>query len=116
MKRIITIILAAIMIFTCAACGSGNGPAQPAAEATAQADQTEAKTEAPKNDDAAEAAEAAEEDTSPGSNVNPKGVFPIVKEQITMSVFVKQLPWVGDLVENEFVKYLQDYTGIKFLI
>lgn len=46
------------------------------------------------------------------TNVNAAGVFPIVKEKITLKVAIKQSPNVVDYDTNEFTKWLEEKTNI----
>jgi putative aldouronate transport system substrate-binding protein len=46
-------------------------------------------------------------------NVNPPGVFPVVKEPITLSVGLAVFLQVSDYYENDLTKYLENLTGIK---
>jgi len=46
-------------------------------------------------------------------NVNPAGVFPIVKEPITLKIMVAQQATVEDITTNAFTKHLEEKTGIN---
>jgi putative aldouronate transport system substrate-binding protein len=47
------------------------------------------------------------------SNVNPDGVFPVVKEPITLSIGLATFLQVSDYYENDLTKYLENLTGVK---
>jgi putative aldouronate transport system substrate-binding protein len=46
-------------------------------------------------------------------NVNPDGVFPVVKEPITLSIGLAVFLQVSDYYQNDLTKYLEDLTGVK---
>jgi putative aldouronate transport system substrate-binding protein len=46
-------------------------------------------------------------------NVNPAGVFPVVKEPWTMTVMFPQKSLIEDMETNKFTKLMEDKTGIK---
>jgi putative aldouronate transport system substrate-binding protein len=46
-------------------------------------------------------------------NVNPDGVFPIVKEPITLSIGISGNLLVSDYYQNDLTKYFEDKSGIK---
>jgi putative aldouronate transport system substrate-binding protein len=46
-------------------------------------------------------------------NVNPDGVFPVVKEPITLSIGLATFLQVSDYYNNDLTKYLENLTGIK---
>jgi len=48
-----------------------------------------------------------------GAEVSGVNEFPIVKEPITMSVFVAKNPYVEDYATNEFTKFYEEKTNIK---
>ena len=84
------------------------------AEATrpATAAPAAAKAEATKAP-AATAAPAAAKAPAGGVAVAPAGEFPIVKDKITMKVFMCPNTAVSDYVNNEFTKWLEAQTNIK---
>ena len=95
-KRIFIFVLTLLLIMpVLAACGNDETPAPPAA----QEDDGAAAT-----DDDNEVAEV--------SNVNPVGVFPIVNETITLSIFMST--WENFEVEdNSALDWFQDITNIN---
>jgi putative aldouronate transport system substrate-binding protein len=50
---------------------------------------------------------------APAGGVNPAGQLPIVKDQITISVFRTQDPLILDFEENYQTKWMQEKTNIK---
>lgn len=46
--------------------------------------------------------------------VNPEGVFPIVKEPITVRLAVVQTPMVEDYETNYYTKWLEEQSGMSF--
>ncbi|MDR1238978.1 MAG: extracellular solute-binding protein [Treponema sp.] len=46
-------------------------------------------------------------------NVNPDGVFPVVKEPVTLSIGLAVFLQVSDYYQNDLTKYLEDLTGVK---
>ncbi|MGL1894498.1 MAG: extracellular solute-binding protein [Spirochaetaceae bacterium] len=54
------------------------------------------------------------EDTA--SNVNPPGVFPIVKEPIQVKMYITPSAKVIDIETNEALKYIEELTGIDLVL
>lgn len=51
--------------------------------------------------------------TSTGTKVNPRGVFPVVNEKITLSVFYRQDPLITDYEDNYQTQWLEEKTNIR---
>jgi putative aldouronate transport system substrate-binding protein len=47
------------------------------------------------------------------SNLNPDGVFPVVKQPITLSIGLARFSQVADYNDNDLTKYLENLTGVK---
>ncbi len=47
-------------------------------------------------------------------NMTAPGEYPIVKEQVTLSVWIDPPSWIGDLDDNYFTKYYEEKTNIDF--
>ena len=99
-RRLFSILsILAVVAMLVSACGAPatQAPAAPAAPAAAKAEATKAP--------AATAAPAAAKAPAGGVAVAPAGQFPIVKDKITMKVFMCPNTAVSDYVNNEFTKW-----------
>lgn len=47
-----------------------------------------------------------------GVAVTPPGTLPIVEEPATLDVFISLLPWVSDIVDNDYTRELEEKTNI----
>jgi len=115
-RRLFSILsIVAVVAMLVSACGApatqapkAEAPKAPAATAAPAAAKAEA-TKAP----AAAAAPAAAKAPAGGVAVAPAGEFPVVKDKITMKVFMCPNTAVSDYVNNEFTKWLEAQTNIK---
>lgn len=96
MKKILALLLAAVMVLSMAACSNTSAETEPAAENNTPA--TEAVPEVT----------VAEE-----SNVNLEG-FPIVNEPITVTMFGQKHAIHGEWENMVFFKEMEEMTGIHF--
>jgi len=110
-RRLFSILsILAVVAMLVSACGA---PATQAPAPKAEAPKAEApKAEATKAP-AATAAPAAAKAPAGGVAVAPAGQFPVVKDKITMKVFMCPNTAVSDYVNNEFTKWLEEQTNIK---
>ena len=107
-RRLFSILsILAIVAMLVSACGAPatQAPAATAAPAAAKAEATKAP--------AATAAPAAAKAPAGGVAVAPAGQFPIVKDKITMKVFMCPTNMIKDYTNNEFTKWLEAKTNIK---
>jgi putative aldouronate transport system substrate-binding protein len=106
-KPLVVLLILAMLMGTLL---SGCGTAAPAAvsQAAASASATEAASAAPSATATAAEATASVET----SNVNEAGVFPIVKEKVTITAMVVLLPWVSDMVTNDYTQALEQRTNV----
>jgi putative aldouronate transport system substrate-binding protein len=56
--------------------------------------------------------EGQEESDDWEGNMSPPGVFPIVKEKVTLRVFVAPEPWIGDFSDNKVTKWYEEKTNV----
>jgi putative aldouronate transport system substrate-binding protein len=56
---------------------------------------------------------AAEEAASEAVAVSPAGEFPIVSEEITLSVFLCPTSLIRDYKDNEFTRWVEEKTNIN---
>ena len=103
--RIFTIlsVLAVLALFVTACAPQAAAPAPKADAPKADAPKAAAPTAAP----------AAAKAPAGGVAVTPAGEFPIVKDKITMKVFMCPNTAVSDYINNEFTKWLEAKTNIK---
>ena len=96
-KKVLSAVFALCMLLTMASCGgnAGSDSADPSTPGENQSASADAENSAP---DAA--------------NVNPKGIFPIVKSPTTLEIALAQNPKVLDYDTNEFTTFLEEKTGI----
>jgi len=103
--RIFTIlsVLAVLAMFVTACAPQAAAPAPKAEAPKAEAPKAAAPTAAP----------AAAKAPAGAVPVTPAGEFPIVKDKITMKVFMCGNTSVSDYVNNEYTKWLEAKTNIK---
>lgn len=93
--RSMVLVLCIVMIFTSVFVGCGKAPTS-----DTSASSTEKST-------AVAASTAAE------SNISEPGVFPIVKDKVTLKFLSTQLVCIEDYNTNEFTKFMEEKTNVK---
>lgn len=96
LKKVAVSILCISMVFASTACGSGEEGAK------IQNAETQGKTSDSAGGDA--------------GILNEAGVYPIVKEPITLKMMIMAKPYIEDYNTNDFTKYIEDLTGINLEI
>lgn len=66
--------------------------------------------------ESAGASSAAKTESASANVVNPRGVFPVVKESVTLRMAIQGNPQVTDFVDNDFTRWVEEQTGIKLII
>ncbi len=97
-KKILALFLAVIIAAVFVACTSGQTSSQ--ASSPANSGGGASKTATPTGDELTE------------DGVTPMGVFPIVKDKLTISVLIAQLPHVSDITTNDYTIWLEEKTNI----
>lgn len=106
MKRLLAIFLCTAMLAGAFAACTGGSDTSTAGSADSAG---------PAGDVNASSGAPAAEGTASGDwdpNVNPAGVFPIVKEKVKLSAFVIQQANVSDMKDNEATRALEELTNI----
>lgn len=101
-KKLTALLLSAAMLAGLTACGG-----------TAKTETVKTETEGGADQTADNAAESGAAADSSGI-LNELGTYPIVKEPIELKIFCLTMPNVEDLETNDFTKYMEEKTGIKF--
>ncbi len=120
MKRNLRVILfasalALAVFFT--SCGkadpttTGGQTAQQETKKADEADEAKDTTKAPSEKET-EAATKADEPASPEDNITGPDEFPIVKEKVTLSVFVAPEPWLGEFKDNWVTEQYEKLTNV----
>ena len=100
MKKVIIFGLLLVVVIVFSACGNGGGGAVAGDAGAAGAEA------APAGDNGGDAVAGT-------GAVNPPGVFPIVDDPITISVFSRHIGWVADFVDNRFTEWYEELTNIR---
>ena len=107
-KRIIALVLFAVMLFSLAAC-SKNDP-------TPSTDNTTAPSTTPAGDATTPSTDASTSDWAGPDWMNQTGM-PIVKEgtEKTLSIYVEQTAEYGDFKESWMYKYITDFKPLSYI-
>lgn len=103
MKKMLSLLLIAVMLVSMTACsGSGGGNSSSASSSGSKNADSSAANSSSKNTDTAE-----------GSYVNPPGVYPIVNDKITLKILTaNDGTIVEDLETNGFTLWYEELTNI----
>lgn len=107
MKRFLILIF--VIAMTASLVLTGCNPA----ETTGTSAGTTAATTAATTEGSTTAGTTAATTAGPESNMNPAGIFPIVKEPVTLSVFVAPEPWLGEFKDNWVTQEYEKITNVK---
>jgi len=121
-KRLLAILLAALMLLTLFAGCSQKKKTETKTETKTEEKKEETKKEEPKKEETKKEEtkkeepkkEEKKEEASSGAayTINDKGVLPLIEGEYTMTVGFPQSPSVTDYEDNNLTKFLENRTGI----